>query len=336
MQRDLFIDFLKGICIISVILTHNLPAPVMSGLVFIAWGEMAVPLFLLVQAYHVFNSNKWYVDLGLPSKTYTQHYNLHKLWSRILKPFALITLFTGVVLILIGNDPKEVLKSALLAGGIGPGSYYVWIYLQFFLLLPICLTVFNKWGGYSIILFIIVSQGLEWLCIYIDLPEPIYRLTCFRYVFLIYLGYLWVINRMSRTLTGLQIIISLISLVILLSLYYTKGSLKPFLHDTAWRSYHWVCYFYTALLLPWLIWKLYYKVPTKIRKSIGEVGKCSYEIFLIQMVIFTLYPHSLLSIGNRFITEVIFILSSLVLSIVPVIIYRKKRENYNSLNPNNS
>ncbi len=141
---------------------------------------------------------------------------------------------------------------------------------------------------------------------------------------------------MSRTLTGLQIIISLISLVILLSLYYTKGSLKPFLHDTAWRSYHWVCYFYTALLLPWLIWKLYYKVPTKIRKSIGEVGKCSYEIFLIQMVIFTLYPHSLLSIGNRFITEVIFILSSLVLSIVPVIIYRKKRENYNSLNPNNS
>ncbi len=147
MQRDLFIDFLKGICIISVILTHNLPAPVMSGLVFIAWGEMAVPLFLLVQAYHVFNSNKWYVDLGLPSKTYTQHYNLHKLWSRILKPFALITLFTGVVLILIGNDPKEVLKSALLAGGIGPGSYYVWIYLQFFLLLPICLTVFNKWGG---------------------------------------------------------------------------------------------------------------------------------------------------------------------------------------------
>ena len=55
-KRDLFIDFLKGICIICVVLTHNLPQSVMKASVFVAWGDMAVPLFLLFQSYHVFHS----------------------------------------------------------------------------------------------------------------------------------------------------------------------------------------------------------------------------------------------------------------------------------------
>lgn len=146
-QRDLFIDFLKGLCIICVVLTHNLPHSVMKASAFVAWGSMAVPLFLLIQSYHVFHTDKTRREMGLRSKTYKEHYNLAKLWKRIAMPFIIVTIITGAVLIVFGHDPIEVMKSALLYGGIGPGSYYVWIYLQFFLLLPLCLIFVNKWGG---------------------------------------------------------------------------------------------------------------------------------------------------------------------------------------------
>lgn len=328
MKRDLFIDFLKGLCIICVILTHSLPVSIMKGMVYIAWGEMAVPLFLLLQAYHFFNSNIIRKKKGLPPKRCKEFYCISSLWSRILKPFLIITLITGGVLICLGHNPLEILKTVIKYGGIGPGSYYVWVYIQFFLLLPVCLTLINKWGSYSIILFILVSQSIEWLCIYVDFPEFEYRLTCFRYVFLIYLGFLWVSNRISRKLTWYQIILAFISLVILLALYYTSGSLNPFLHDTVWRSYHWICYFYPAFLLPWLIWKMYDKLSLKIRKNIGEIGKYSYEIFLNQMIIFTFYPHSRLDTGNPYATHCIFIMLSLFLSIVPIFIWKKIKDNY--------
>ncbi len=178
-----------------------------------------------------------------------------------------------------------------------------------------------------LILFVIVSQGVEWLCIYIDMPESVYRLSCLRYLFLIYLGYVWATNRISKAITKRQLILSFISLAILLTLYYTTGSLKPFLHDTPWRPFHWICYFYAALLLPWLIWKLYDKLPLKIRAIIGEVGKWSYEIFLFQMMVFILYPHSRLSVGNPYLDTIIFIVLSTLLSIIPVLIWKRYKTN---------
>ncbi len=144
-QRDLFIDFLKGLCIICVVLTHSLPNHVMKAIVFVAWGSMAVPLFLLLQSYHMFHADKLRKDSGLKSKSYKEQYNLVKLWKRIAKPFAFVTIITGVILIVLGHAPVGVIKSAIVNGGIGYGCYYVWIYLQFFLLLPLCLTFVNKW-----------------------------------------------------------------------------------------------------------------------------------------------------------------------------------------------
>ncbi len=263
---------------------------------------------------------------GLPSKSFKEHYNLSKLWNRILKPFLLIVLLTGMVLIIVGHNPVEVFKSCIYAGSIGPGSYYVWIYLQFFLLLPFCLTFINTWGV-LLILFILISQGVEWICMYIDIPEPIYRLSLLRYIFLIYLGYVWSTNRMSQTLSVKQIVLSLISLVILLGLYYTSGSLQPFLYDTLWRPYYWICYFYTAFLLPWLIWKIYWKLSLKIREFVGEIGKCSYEIYLVQMSVFTLYPHTKLSVGNYYVDMLIFIVTSMLISIIPVLLYVRYKGN---------
>ncbi len=74
--RNLFIDFLKGLCIIAVVFTHNLPDSIMKGTVFIAWGGMAVPLFLLIQSYHIFHAENNRISNGLPTKTLKKYYNL--------------------------------------------------------------------------------------------------------------------------------------------------------------------------------------------------------------------------------------------------------------------
>lgn len=154
-SRNLFIDFLKGICIICVVIAHNLPPVVMKYTVFILWGGMAVPLFLLIQCYHVFNTDRLRKDKGLQSKSYCEQYRIGKIWKSIIKPFLFITIVTGTMLVIKGHNPVDVLKASVISGGLGPGSYYVWIYLQFFLLLPPCLTLINKIGGgyFNIIAF---------------------------------------------------------------------------------------------------------------------------------------------------------------------------------------
>lgn len=319
-QRDFFIDFLKGIAIIFVLFCHNLPESVMKWSVFVLWGSMAVPIFLALQSYHVFKAYAHKKELSLRNTI-----SIKKIWRRIMKPYVVLTVISGLLLVLSGKDIVQVVKSTIVAGGIGPGSYYVWVYLQFTLLLPICLTLFNRMGGgiLTCLIFILLCQTIEWICMLIDLPEPIYRLSCLRYLFLIYLGYVWTTNRMARTLTKKQIIIGLLSALALVMLFYSNISVEPFLYDTAWRVHHWIGYFWAALLLPWLIWKFYYRLPTTIRAHICEIGKWSYEIFLLQMFVFTFYPHSLMTTNNRYIDFFLFVIISISLSVFPVFAWKK-------------
>ncbi len=77
-----FIDFLKGLCILWVICEHCMPLP--AYVLFGYWGKMAVPVFLIIQSFHMYKKN----NLALPGIT-----NLYK---RILQPFLITTLFTGI------------------------------------------------------------------------------------------------------------------------------------------------------------------------------------------------------------------------------------------------
>lgn len=126
MTRDGYIDFLKGVCIIWVVLTHNLPPYLQDSIGFSVWGAMAVPLFLLLQCYHVFR--KGFSTLNIKWRSF---YNVKKLLHRIILPFIFTTVCSAIVLVLSGSPLLNVIKNALIEGGIGPGSYYFWIYVQF-------------------------------------------------------------------------------------------------------------------------------------------------------------------------------------------------------------
>lgn len=70
---DPFIDFMKGFCILSVILLHattHFPGQAYTI------GQ-CVPLFLLIQVFH-------YYKKGLEN---ARPFNIQKVWIRILRPF---------------------------------------------------------------------------------------------------------------------------------------------------------------------------------------------------------------------------------------------------------
>ena len=146
MARDGYIDFLKGVCIIWVVLTHNLPQHLMDSLGFVVWGDMAVPLFLLLQCYHVFRKGFWTPDIK-----WSSFYNEKKTLHRIILPFIYTTVCSGILLIISGKPVLNVIKSAVVQGGIGPGSYYFWIYVQFLIIVPPIFLLVKRWGGGSYI-----------------------------------------------------------------------------------------------------------------------------------------------------------------------------------------
>ncbi len=78
---DPFIDFLKAYSIICVVIAHILPAEFYKYILFQVWGDMQVPMFVLIQVFHAYKK-------GLKPQL-----NWSILFKRICFPFAAIQAF---------------------------------------------------------------------------------------------------------------------------------------------------------------------------------------------------------------------------------------------------
>lgn len=282
---DPFIDYLKGICILMVIINHG-SLSLCDYLQYPLWVFEAVPIFLLLQVFHVYKK---------PEPRYP---NLNKLWKRIIRPFFIvefIIFLLGILTcILKSQNILSYIHGFIMYGGGGPGSYYVWVYLQFAFLVPLLYKlVRNKYG---LAIFICGNIAVEFLLSITNFPEILYRLLCFRYLFLIYIGYIWV--EKGIVLNRRTLFLSILSIVAILILYNTHKywpnvSFSPFVFETEWRTFHWFTYFLPGFLLPVLIFLLYsIGKKYKVNKFIIFAGKKSYEIFLFQMIVFAYFPLS--------------------------------------------
>ena len=127
---DPFIDFLKGVCILWVVLTHAFNQELHDYSLFCLWGDMAVPMFLLIQCTHVYKKD----DRPAPI-------NWRKIWSRILVPFIsveLIILMVGLFAYYVANKSiTDFISNFFSQGGIGRGSYYPKMYIEFAFMIPL-------------------------------------------------------------------------------------------------------------------------------------------------------------------------------------------------------
>lgn len=315
---DPFIDFMKGLCIIWVVLTHSIPYEWQQMIGFPFWGAQAVPMFILIQSYHNFKHDE------LPS------INWSKLFKRIILPFiiveAIIAIYIFVAYLCGSGVLSTPIRAMIMSGGEGPGSYYVWVYLQFALiLLPLFGWLQKKINLSDItwaVVFIALSEGLEILCSFWHPDRELYRLLAFRYVFLIYGGYLWAKHGVKCN--WFTIALSLFSIVAIVLLQYGNFTFEPLVYDTAWRYFHWFCYFWVMFALTTIVNALYNIQGGVFAEIIKSVGKYSYQIFLFQLMVFYWFPSE--------INSWVYMIATTLLSIAPILVYYTIKEKWQIIN----
>ncbi len=315
--HDFSLDFVKGICILLVVINHCIDNTFSHNVLFWLWGYPAVPLFLLIQVYHSYK--KGFAGIQL---------NWSKICTRVFFPFLFVQvlLFTYVVI----TQPTRTLNSIAMVvyywGGRGPGSYYPWIYVQFAILLPLLRPLFRCLSEKTLLaLFLILSIGTEMLCHYFQISEWLYRLLFFRYIFLIYLGYQLVLR--GVVLNILTVSLSIISLIAVYCLVILQVDWSPFFFDSKyWPTCHWICYFYIVYPLLYLLCKFFYWLPpqSKFENLFCKMGRHSYAIFIFQLFYFFVFAPLLENelsgiIGNPTVEKILYLLISIMICVVPVL-----------------
>lgn len=322
--HDPVIDYIKGLCILFVIWTHCISRGDLGHILFPFWGDTAVPIFLIIQVFHYYKKG---ISVRMPSAS--------KLYKRILQPFIImVTLMFLTQFFIYYHVTDGSFTPSLYWNKRGPGSYYIFIYLEFAIVIPLFASLFkrlsNKWFFF---LFVILSQLIEFVTCITHCPDNIYRILFFRYTFLIYIGYLMATNKLK--LNKLTLFGGFISIFFLYLCAYTEIDMEPLFctHLSLWPLCHWVCYIYIAYFflafLKYTYTKFFYY--STISNYIEKIGKYSYEIFLFQIfyyATFSIYVGKALSYINIFPAQkILYVLFSTAICVIPVVYLKNKRTN---------
>lgn len=314
--HDFSLDFVKGICILLVVMNHSIDETICHNTWFWLWGYPAVPLFLLIQVFQSYKKG----FKGIPLR-------LGRIWERAVFPFLVveIILCTYSIITMPTVSTRQLVVSALYWGGIGPGSYYPWIYFQFAILIPILCPLFRTFSEKTLLIFFLVlSVCTEMLCHYFQMSEWLYRLLFFRYLFLIYLGYQLVLR--GIVLNFWTVSLSIISLIAVCCFEFRVFDFTPFFYNSEkWITFHWICYYYMVYLMLFALSKFFYWLPPKsvIENIFCKMGRHSYAIYVFQLfyfcVIAPIVLNGLSEIGNKILESVIYVFVSVVVCVVSVL-----------------
>ena len=314
---DPFIDFLKAYAIIFVVVAHNFPSELWKYCLFQVWADMQVPMFILIQVFHAYKKGtapriKW-----------------SSLLKRIVLPFVVIqAIILSLRLLFSSESPYNVLVSSVIGGGYGPGSYYFWIYIQVAILLVWIWPLVKKLARIQLTcLFLFLSIGCEILFSVINLPDFVYRLLAIRYLFLIPLALVWIDKGVELNVKNVALSVVSIASVVFFS--FSNLNLEPFFYQTGWATHRWICYFYLPILLTNVLWIVFNQVKRvdMISSAIKEVARCSYEIYLAQMLVFVVFPMSRLSfIQSSYIRLPIWMILTFAISILGGILLNRAEQ----------
>lgn len=284
------IDFIKALTIIAVIMLHTIPGDKLFAVLspFHIWH--AVPIFMVIAGITSTLSTTKHNSIFRLSDEYSIG-KLKKYSKRILIPFTFIWLAEIFIMAAFkGITLRQILKYYFV-GGIGPGSYFTPIFIQHLLCFPIIMWLFDTFSDHrNIILFLTFAFSIfaEWLCIQVNVPDPLYRLLYVRYIFAVAIG-------VFMAKYGLQLLVSFLSLfsaVYITMVSYLKINVD-FIYPS-WGFQHAPAYFYTALIII-ILWNIY-PYFKRMGLSLNYIGRSSFHIFLFQMLYFWILSRRLLGI----------------------------------------
>lgn len=284
MERNRFIDVLKGILIIFVIILH-FPYSVLETqkYLFPFHISLAVPCFMLISGYvSALSLQKRGVE------KVEESYKLIAILERMLRftvPYAIAFIAEWCVFRIMGLYKVGIRTYGILAlvmdflrGGKGPGSYYYPIMIQFIIVFPIVFFVIKK-HYLKGLLFCFLTNGIyEVLKTAYGMNDVEYRFLIFRYLFVIAAGCYIAMGKLPEMRKTM--IISVICIMIgggfIFLFSYTSYTSKII---TFWRESSFVVCLFIVPILGWLIKNVHWKF-----KPLEVIGKASFNIFLVQMI----------------------------------------------------
>jgi len=276
-NRIEFLDYLKAICVIMVIITHygwkDKTSPFFTMLI-----NMAVPIFMIISGYNFAMSNRKKAE-GKFVRMYGWDAIKPKL-VRFLVPFFSICLIE-IALLALGERDIEPLRIFLL-GAYGPGSYYVPVMLQLLVIFPVIYTLVEKnaklgivFGGIANLLFEIAVKVFE-------IDKYYYRLSIGRYLLLIAFGCYLYLHPEHRVKRYQMIAMFLIGLAYIVAVFGFDRELILFGY---WKTTAMPVAFYIFPIVILLFRKFYHsRIPGVFGRLLTWIGQASYHIFLVQMV----------------------------------------------------
>lgn len=280
-KRQTVIDVLKGLCIIFVIITHYGWEEKHR-----LWGlfpyiiDMAVPVFMIVSGYVFSNS---YINKGITQ--FENAYDLHIISKRIIRytvPFVMAYLVELIWFFGIGEavNYKDIVFN-FFTGGYGPGSYYYPLMIQVTFILPIILFGMKKNPRVGLFFWFWINAFYELIKTIVGLDQEIYRLSVFRYVFLLAFGCYIFLRRSNRVNKVFLSVSWIIGFIFIFFTRYLGYQTKIINND--WKGTS----FMSALYIAPIVMIIIYKYETFSFKPIEVIGRACYNIFLTQLVYYT-------------------------------------------------
>lgn len=316
--RNSMIDVLKGIGILTVIITHfQWTASERLYLLFPFWVDPAVPIFIMISAY-VYSASYYRKNMATLAECYNYRYVVDKIIRYTIPLIVAYIVEIAYWVINKSNIRFGNLVNIFLAGGVGSGSYYYPFMIQFIFVFPIIYCIVKRYDFFGVIICFFINLGYEVIKKSYGIPVGVYRILLFRYIFLMAFGCYMYVGK-SRPKKWMAVSSMIMGALWLIALHYLKY--KPR-----------VLYFWGGVSLLAALWIIPYvwfllKTPKlqKIKcKPIEFCGKASYNIFLTQMVFYytlsdAVYKH----ITNRVLQLLICLSVNVIIGLVFYLVENK-------------
>ncbi len=291
-----------------------------TRLLFPYWIDMSVPIFMFISGYVGSLSNIRHKIDGL-TDSYTLN-NIMRKGIRYTIPF-LITFLVEETLFWLDPQTKYSLFEIVmhfLSGGVGQGSYYYPVMMQFIFTFPVIDIVVKRYKGKGLLICFIVNLSYEILKTAYLMNEECYRLLMFRYIFIIAAGAYCANDFKIKHERIVSLSCILIGAAYIFIMCYTNY--EP-LFFSYWSGRSMIgCLF----IIPFV-----YRILRKANwhnKSLELLGKASYNIFFTQMLYYLYFERIYNYITNDMLILCVSILSC---SLGGVAFYLVENPNTNKL-----
>ncbi|HIW33918.1 MAG TPA: acyltransferase [Candidatus Paenibacillus intestinavium] len=314
------LSIVRAIAIIGVLSVHSTSVAVSTGMIdsnlfflynfaniFLKFGTTT---FIFLSSFVLFYN---YYSRPITKELIGSFYKKRMLY--IIVPYVVFSLFYFFLKYYLGSADLSIgqmltkLGNQLLNGTAHAHLYFVFISIQFYIVFPLFLWIFQKKPGLTKWL-IVIGILIQWSFILINkygLETPVLRrgswsLSYFSYYFMgayigIYFNELkrWiVVAKDNITKKRLTIWISTLCLWLIAGLYHVYIYFQIRQHstryNTTWMDFVWNAHaLLTAIVLLQLAFILYRKLPNFIRGLVTQLGEYSFGIYLFHPFLLLIY-----------------------------------------------